>query len=109
MIQSILQLPTIFEDLECHLEWALSTERERHNKRLSSDMKDIESFYRVMLARTPEIVEHLNQFDLGKIPDESKPLLYMCLSFAEVANAVELFKQPSVPLGFDPNRFIPIE
>ena len=109
MSEPKLRLPDAFRDLENLLDWALPTEQQRHSKRLSSEMDKIQSFYEVMLARTDEIVEYLNQFELNQIPKEIQPLLHLCLSFAEVANAVELFRQPSVPNGFDSRRFTPIE
>jgi len=102
-------LPEQFSDLERFVgPWALATERERNRKRLSSTMEEIRTFYDAMLPRMAATVEYLNQFPLEQMPEEAKRLLYLTLSLAEVANAVELFGQPGVIDGFDPERFIPM-
>lgn len=102
-------LPDQFEDLEPFVRaWALATERERNRKRLSSTMEEVQAFYETMLPRMEAVIEYLHQFSLGNMPEEAKRLFYLALSLAEVAPAVELFKQPSVVDGFDPARFIPV-
>lgn len=102
-------LPDHFQDLEPFVNaWALATSAERQAKRLSSTMADIQSFYDALLPRMSAIIEYLNQFPLDDMPEETRRLFYLTLSFAEVAPAVELFKQPGVVEGFDPARFIPV-
>jgi hypothetical protein len=41
------------------------------------------------------------------MPEDTRRLFYLALSLAEVATAVELYKQPDVIDGFDPARFVP--
>jgi len=102
-------LPAQFKDLEPFVAtWALATERERNRKRLSSTMEDIQAFYNALLPRMEAMIEYLNQFPLEQMPEDAKRLFHLSLSLAEVANAVELFKQPDVIDGFDPERFIPM-
>ena len=102
-------LPKQFSDLERFVgPWALATEKERNRKRLSSTMEEIRAFYDAMLLRMEAVIGYLNQFPLDQVPEEAKRLLYLTLSLAEVANAVELFGQPGVIDGFDPERFIPM-
>jgi hypothetical protein len=102
-------LPAQFKDLEPFVAtWALATERERNRKRLASTMEEIQAFYNAMLPRMETIIEYLNQFPLDRMPEDAQRLFYLTLSLAEVANAVELFKQPGVIDGFDPERFIPM-
>jgi hypothetical protein len=101
-------LPDGFEDLAGFVAWALATERERNNKRITSTMAEIRAFYDAMLPRTQAIVAHLDQFALGEMPAAEARLLNMLLSLAEVANAVEIFKQPKVIDGYDSRRAVMI-
>jgi hypothetical protein len=102
-------LPDQFKELEPFLEaWALPTRAERHRKRLSSTMQEIQSFYDAILPRMEKIISCLNQYPLDAMPEEARNLYYLALSLAEVAPAVELFKQPAVVDGFDPARFIAV-
>ncbi|HUY20038.1 MAG TPA: hypothetical protein VNE82_17440 [Candidatus Binataceae bacterium] len=99
-------LPDEFADLEPFIEWSLPTERARNAKRLASSMEEITKFYQAMLPRTEKILEYLDRFELGKMPEREQRLMDLTLGFAEVANAVELFKNPAVIDGFDPKRLI---
>lgn len=102
-------LPEQFADLEQYVGvWALPTERQRNRKRMASTIGDLRAFYDSMMPRMDAIMEYLNQFPLDNIPDGARELFYLTLSLAEVANAVELFKQPGVVDGYDPERFIPM-
>ena len=102
------QLPTPFEGLEPFLGWSLATERERTAKRQASSMAEIKAFYDAMLARLGELLDYLNDFALGDIPDDVRRLFFLSLSLAEVAPAVENFGQPSVVDGYDFSRFRPV-
>ena len=98
------ELPEQFSDLESLIEWSLPTERARNAKRRSSSMEQLKRFYDTMLPRTEAVLEHLDKFPLEQMPEKERRLLYLALSLAEVANAIELFKNPSVIDGFDPDR-----
>ncbi len=98
------ELPEQFSDLESLIEWSLPTERARNAKRRSSSMEQLKRFYDTMLPRTEAVLEHLDKFPLEQMPEQERRLLYLALSLAEVANAIELFKNPSVIDGFDPDR-----
>jgi hypothetical protein len=100
------QLPEQFKDLERFVAWSLPTERERNARRLASSMAEINEFYNAMVPRTDAILEHLDRFELGKLPEREQRLLNLALALAEVANAVELYKNPAVIDGFDPRRLI---
>ncbi len=102
-------LPEEFCDLERFSAWFLPTETERHRKRLASDMEEIRVLYDAVFPRLEELVSYLNQYPLEGLPDDAQRLLQLCLSVVEVSNAVEMFGQPSVIDGFDPERFVPIE
>ncbi len=106
---SVSLLPEPFRDLEIFVDaWALPTEAARNEKRLSSTMEELEVFYQAMAPRMEAIMEYLNQFPLDQLPEDPKRLFYLTLSLAEVAPAVELFKQPGVVEGFDPRRFVAV-
>ena len=101
------QLPAQFEQLEAHLQWALPTEYARNQHRNRAKMADIQAFYDAIFPRMEQVIDHLNGFPLDDMPAAEQRLMYLVLSLAEVANAVELFKQPDVIDGFPPERFIP--
>lgn len=101
------QLPASFTDLEPFIAWSLATEGERQRKRLSSSMAEIQTFYDAILPRMNEIIDYLDQFPLHAMPADAQRLLHLTFSLAEVAAAVELFKQPSVADGYDATRFVP--
>jgi len=99
-------LPDRFEDLESFIDWALPTERERNNKRITSTMPAITAFYDAMLPRARAIIAHLESFPVNEMPVREARLLNLLLSLAEVANAIEIFKQPAVIDGYDSRRTI---
>ena len=109
------KLPESFTDLEpLAAVWALATETERNQQRLTSTMTQIQAFYDTMLPRMEAVLTYLSQFSIEPIPEraavlpeEAQRLLYLALAMAEVTTAVELYQQPGVPDGFDPRRFIP--
>jgi hypothetical protein len=101
-------LPEPFKDLEPFSAWALRTEAERNKKRLSSPMAEIQAFYAAMLPRMEAVIEYLNQFPPDQMPEEARNLVHLTLSFAEITPSVELFKQPGVVEGFDPDRLIAV-
>jgi hypothetical protein len=101
------QFPVPFADLESVADWALATEAQRARKRRDSSMAEIRSFYDVILPRMDAIIEYLDQFPLDNMPADAQRLLHLTLSLAEVATAVELFNNPIVPGGYDPERFVP--
>ncbi|SOE61816.1 hypothetical protein SAMN05414139_01988 [Burkholderia sp. D7] len=100
-------LPEEFADLQPFVErWALVTETERNTRRHAVGMDAILVFKDAMLPRVDTVVQWLDQFPLNALPDAAKPLMYLLLSFAEIAPAVEFYKQPAVIDGYDPRRFV---
>lgn len=103
-------LPAGFEDLECFAAcWSLPSERERNRQRLSSSMEEIQSLYDALLPRMEEIIGYLNQQPLNDMSPEARRLFHLSLALAEIAPAVEFYKQPEVVDGFPPDRFVPVE
>ncbi len=101
-------LPDRFQDLERFIEWALPTERERNCKRVGSTMPAIQAFYDAMLPRARAIIAYLDEFPLDELPVREQRLMNLLLSLAEVANAVEIFRQPTVLDGYDSRRTVMI-
>lgn len=99
-------LPKGFIELEPYVAWALPSERERNTKRNESEMPEIQSFYDAIFPQMDRILEYLNQFPLNDLPAPEQRLLYLSLSLAEIANAVELFRNPGVVDGFPIERFM---
>lgn len=99
-------LPDAFSDLERFAQWALPTSIERNRKRRGSTMDEIAAFYNAMLPRLAEILAYLDQFSLQEMPQGAQRLLYLSLALAEVTIAAELFHEPKVTGGCDPERFV---
>lgn len=97
--------PPGFEDLEQLSDWSLPTEQARAMKRFNSEYAELERVYEAVHARLADIVAHLDQYPLTELPASSARLMLLMLSLAEVAPAVEFYKQPRVYDGFDLNRF----
>ena len=98
-------LPEEFADLEPLAEqWALATETERNRRRLASRMSEVQALYDTLLPRTEAVLSYLGQFPLDNLPEGAERLFQLTLSLAEVATAVEFFKQPSVVDGYDSAR-----
>ena len=106
MSQSLL--PRQFTDLEPFASgWSLAEERARNQKRLTSTMEELQTFYDAIFPRMEAILEYLEQFPLDAMPEEVRRLFLLTLSLAEIAPAVELFGQPGVIDGFESTRFVP--
>jgi hypothetical protein len=100
-------LPAAFEELNRFVDaWALPTETERTTQRHTAGMAAIVEFKDAMLARIDDVVAWLNQFELDKLPEDAQTLMYLLLSLAEVAPAIEFYQQPFVIDGYDPFRFV---
>ncbi|MFN2530908.1 MAG: hypothetical protein ABR555_06400 [Pyrinomonadaceae bacterium] len=103
-------LPEAFQDLEEFAAvWSRASERERNRQRLSSSMAEIQALYDALLPRMDAIIGYLNTQPLNNMSDEARRLFHLSLSLAEIAPAVEFYKQPEVIDGFPPERFVPVE
>ncbi|RYE00722.1 MAG: hypothetical protein EOP61_13225 [Sphingomonadales bacterium] len=86
--------------------WALPTERERHLRRLAGTIEELDAVYGALLPEIEAILTYLNRFELDALTDEQNNLLLLSLSLAEIAPAVQIFREPGNPDGFDTARFI---
>jgi hypothetical protein len=104
------QLPERFRDLEPWAGvWALPTEAERHAIRLASTIEALRAFYEAMMPRIEDILAYLSEFPVTKLTPESRRLLYLAFSLAEIGPAIELYGAVEVPDGYDSRRFHPAE
>jgi hypothetical protein len=102
-------LPKPFKDIDQLVAsgWALPTERERNRKRYASTMLELQDVYDTLLPRADAALTYLSGIPLDDMPVEAKRLHYLMLSLAEISCAVERHHQPTVPNGFDTERFTP--
>jgi hypothetical protein len=90
-------LPAEFADLEPYAPWALETEAQRYEKRLTSTMDELQAFYDAAFPRLEEAMAYLDRFELSALPDEAKALLWLCYSLVNASFPVEVWRQPRVP------------
>jgi hypothetical protein len=102
-------LPQGFANLECVSGWSLRTETERIKHRQESSYAAITEFRDVVLPELPRIFEYLNGKDLRTLSVRDENLLFLTLALAEIAPAVEFYRQAAVIEGFDALRFLPVE
>src|SRR5262249_16616599 len=91
-------LPEQFTDLESWVDiWCLPTERARNDRRIRSELVELQRFYDAMLPRMEEILNFLTRFELGSLPKDVERLFLLTLAIAEVAPAIEFYRSPTVP------------
>jgi hypothetical protein len=101
------QLPAGFDDLGVWVaDWALATQTQREHKRLSSPSTEMKAFYDAMMLRIEAILDEVDKFPIGGLPEAHKRLFNLALSLTEVAPNVELYKGDiRVVNNFDERRF----
>ena len=100
-------LPEQFSQLESLAEtWALPTELQRSQRRWTATADDYRHFYKAMLPLLDQVLDYLDQYQPGAIPDPALPLYHLALAFAEAAPHNELYEcSNTVPNSFDAHRF----
>lgn len=101
-------LPEQFSMLEPLAEdWAFATENERNEKREKSSREELRAFYDEMLPHIENILDYLDTFPLGELPEPEQRLLYLALSLAHAGLFVEVYRgQTYVPHAFEERRFV---
>ena len=104
------QLPEGFAELETWVsEWALPTQNTRWDKRLASTREELIIFYNAVLPHLERILDHVDQYPLGELPEQSAILFNLALMHAEIAPNVELYDgDPNVPHSYEEKRFIAV-
>jgi len=86
-------LPPAFADLTPYLDWALSTELERHHHRVSTSLPEIRRFYDAVMPRIHAIAAHLDTFpgaDPDALPPVERNLYNLALAFMEASHPIDL-------------------
>ena len=101
-------LPEQFSGLEPLVEtWAFPTELQRSRQRWIATADDYREFYAAMLPLLDQVLEYLDRYQPGAIPDPALPLYYLALAFAEAAPHNELYEcSNTVPNSFEAHRFV---
>jgi hypothetical protein len=102
------RLPQGFSDLEVWVaEWSLATQNGRWDKRLRSSAEELRAFYDAVLPHLPAILDDVDGYPLGQLPDAAERLFNLAMMLAEIAPNVELYGgDPDVPYSFEERRFI---
>lgn len=87
--------------------WGLPSTELRLDLRLASSIEQLREFHDAMVPRLPEIIEYLNQYPAGAIPDADLPLAWTALALCEVDNAVNKWRTPVLDTGIDIQRMVP--
>ncbi|CAG9257600.1 conserved hypothetical protein [Paraburkholderia unamae] len=101
-------LPAGFESLAPFVEtWALETETQRNAQRHAVGMEAILAFRDAILPQVDDVVAYLNGYALATLDEhpEAMTLMYLLLSLAEIAPAIEFYNQPAVIDGYESARF----
>jgi hypothetical protein len=93
-------LPKGFEDLAQFVaEWGdLETQDARYLRRQNLPMERLDTYYKTVTPRLGAIFEHLDKHPFGQpLPAPEALLFRVVMAMSEVAQAVEVFGQPTVP------------
>jgi hypothetical protein len=100
MSQQSQRLPAAFADWEIFLnDWEkLETPEERYILRQNSRLVDLQRFYDSVAPRIEEALDHLEQYPVNStLPPQEEALFKLALALTEVAAAIEIYNQPTVP------------
>ena len=103
-------LPEGFENLSTWVaEWSHATQNKRWDKRLASSREELIDFYQALLPHIEEILDHVDRFKIGQLPEDSARLFDLALMLAEISPNVELYDgDPNVPHSFEERRFVAV-
>jgi hypothetical protein len=96
------ELPGHFQDLASFVaEWgSLETQDERYRQRQKLPMERLDAYYGAVCPRLEAIFDHLDSFPYGAPLPAAEALLFrVVMAMTEVAQAVEVFGRPTVPLA----------
>jgi hypothetical protein len=97
-----------FEALAPFLDkWAKPTEYGRSDARRASTPEELKAFYDATVPHLTSILKKVDEYPVGQLPDDIKPLFYIALSIAEIAPNVEFYdNSPGIPFAFEEGRLI---
>ena len=86
-------------------EWVLTTQSERYAKRRGSRLEDLKRFYDEISPVMGDLLGTLDRKPLAELDELESRLLCICLSWVEVASAVELFDDVDARHSMPGHRF----
>jgi hypothetical protein len=92
-----MKLPVEFADWERFADWDLATEGERYDKRLASNMEQMQDLYDTVFPRLEEATQYCDRYPLNDLPEEIRSLMHILQSLIMVSFPVEVWKQARVP------------
>lgn len=91
-------LPEEFADLEPFAAtWSLPSLNDRHARRMSGTMQEMQEFYDVAVPRTPAAVDYLDRLSVDDLPEDATRLFWLLCSLSLISLSIDVFKQPKVP------------
>ena len=87
---SDVALPILFSDLAAFSEWVLPVERDRHRKRVTSDLATVRKFYDATFPRMEAIITYLNARRWEDLTPADRNLFVLACALMEVSHPVEL-------------------
>lgn len=104
------KLPWEFTDLEPWADdWAAPTQAMRYERRHTSSMSELQTFYDRLLPRMDAVIAALDARPATDYDATEKQLLHLALMFIEAAMAVELFHEPDESTALPAGRYEIIE
>lgn len=104
------KLPPAFGDLEPWVDaWAAPSQAARYERRRTSSMAALQTFYDTLLPRMDAIIGTLDGKPMADYDAAEKRLLNLALMFIEVSMAVELFHEPDEATAMPANRYEIVE
>jgi hypothetical protein len=98
-------LPKGFERLERFAgKWSVAGEFERLQQREGSSLAELQDFYDTMKTEIDRVMEHLQRFKMGNMPEETVNLYRLGLSFMEVGFFLERVLRTNRNLVFPLSR-----
>lgn len=105
-------LPEEFADLAPLVdEWSLRSEKERHDKRVTSRLEEVKAFYGAVLPRMDAIIAYLDRFPLAAMPPDAQRLYFLALTCMEMSHPIDLhWRTPDIDDAFPSSRleFLPV-
>jgi len=100
------RLPAPFCALEPFVaDWALETEEQRLKKLVATSIDDLRVFYEAIFGLAAEIRDYLCERRLDALTSQEKTLLFLLLTFIEVAHPIELnWKETDIDDAFSLDR-----
>ena len=71
-------------------DWALGSEEDRYRKLHASTITQLRTFYDVVMAQLPEMLEYLKKCPLNGMPPDAQTLFDLAMTFAETAHPIDL-------------------